>query len=109
MRQQIEPWGSMDWLVDDELKPGAGLSVARMTLNKDAASPGHRHPNCNEVIHLISSAVELLIDGQPKRLAAGETGFIPAGAAHSLRNVGAGDAVMIVCYSAGSRVYEPVG
>ena len=98
----------MDWLVDDALRPGAGLSLARMTLKRGAASPGHRHPNCSEAIHVASGTVELTVDGQPRRLAASDTGFVPAGAAHRLRNVGSRDAVMIVCYSAGSRVYEPV-
>ncbi len=107
MRRQNEPWGGMDWLVDDALQPGAGMSLARMSLKQGASSPGHRHPNCNEAIHVASGAVELTLDGRSTRLATGDTGFIPAGAAHSLRNVGTGDAVMIVCYSAGSRVYEP--
>ena len=107
MKRQIEPWGSMDWLIDDALQPGAGLSLARMTLVQGATSPGHRHPNCNEAIHVASGAVELILDGRSTPLADGDTGFIPAGTAHSLRNVGTGDAVMFVCYSAGSRVYEP--
>ena len=108
VRQQSEPWGRMDWLVDDALQPGAGLSLARMTLAPAAAAPGHRHPNCNEVIHVVDGSVELTIDGKRHRLDAGDTKFIPAGSAHGMRNAGADAAVMIVCYSAGCRVYEPL-
>jgi oxalate decarboxylase/phosphoglucose isomerase-like protein (cupin superfamily) len=40
---------------------------------------------------------------------AGDTAFIPQGSAHGSRNTGRGDATMIVCYSAGSRIYEAAG
>jgi len=37
-----------------------------------------------------------------------ETCFIPNGKAHQTENIGSIDAVMMICYSAGSRQYESV-
>ena len=97
----------MDWLVDDDLVEDAALSIARMTLAKDASSEGHRHPNCNEVIHLIEGSVEQTVGPDRIVMAAGDTVFIPSGASHQTRNTGPGRAVMIVAYSSGSPIYEP--
>ena len=105
-RVQADEWGAMDWLVDDAVVENAGLSVARMTLEPDACAPGHRHPNCNEAIHLIKGAVEQTVGRQRHVMKPGDTVFIPTGAHHSSRNIGPGEAVMIVGYSSGTRVYE---
>jgi quercetin dioxygenase-like cupin family protein len=96
----------MEWLVDDAVVENAGLSVARMALERDACSPGHRHPNCNEVIHLIEGTVEQTVGRHRHVMTAGDTVFIPAGTNHRSRNIGPGAAVMVVSYSSGIRVYE---
>jgi quercetin dioxygenase-like cupin family protein len=96
----------MEWLVDDAVVENAGLSVARMTLERDACTQGHRHPNCNEVIHLIEGTVEQTVGPGRHVMAAGDTVFIPAGTHHRSRNIGPGAAVMVVSYSSGTRVYE---
>ena len=106
-RPQSSDRATMDWLVDDALVENAALSVARMTLAEDACSEGHRHPNCNEVIHLIAGRVGQAVGEDRVVMAPGDTVFIPAGAFHQSRNIGAGEAVMIVSYSSGTRIYEP--
>lgn len=105
-RVQESPRLSMEWLVDDALIGEAGVSVARMTLREGALSESHRHPNCNEVIHLIAGCVEQRVDAQRFVMAPGDTCFVPRGSLHQSLNLGPGDAVMMVSYSAGQRVYE---
>lgn len=97
---------TMDWLVEDALLPEAGLSVARMTVAPGAISEGHRHPNCNEVIHLLSGRVEQWVDNNRFIMEPGDTVLIRQGSSHRIRNLGAEPAVMIVSYSSGSRVYQ---
>ena len=106
-RLQESPWGAMHWLVDEALIDGAGLSVAPMALKEGACSESHGHPNCNEVIHLIRGTVEQSVGAERFVMRAGDTVFIPRGSLHRSKNVGPGEATMIVCYSAGRRVYEP--
>lgn len=101
------PWGSMEWLIDDAIQPGAGLSVARMTLAPGRQAEAHRHETCNEVVQLLAGEIEQDIAGQRHRLRAGDCVFIPAGAAHVARNSGRQKAVLLLCYSSGKRDYQP--
>ncbi len=100
----LEAWGCMDWLMDDSVQPGAGLSLARMSVNPGQTSPAHRHPNCNEAIHLIEGVVDVRVDSAWTTL----TAFVPARSVHQVRNAAGRTAIMMIAYSAGARVYEEV-
>ena len=101
-------WGSMTWLLDAESCPGADLTLARMVLEPGGAAPAHRHPNCQEALHLLTGTVELRIAGQCRLLETGDSALIPLGIAHALRNPGGVPAVLMVAYGAGARRYEAV-
>jgi quercetin dioxygenase-like cupin family protein len=72
--------------------PTATLDELEMhitTLNPGMAShPPHRHPN-EELVILDSGTVEVLIDGQWKRLGPGSIVLNASNVLHGLRNVGA--------------------
>ena len=101
-------WGTMTWIVDDALVPGAGLSLARMTVRPGFTTEAHHHPNCTETIHVIAGALDWIIGAQRIHLTAGETAFVPAATPHFATNMGHEDATMLIAYSAGQRVYEAV-
>ncbi len=103
-----EAWGRMSWLVEDRSLPGVGLSVARMAVAPGAVSPAHRHPNCHEVIHLISGSVEQTAGEQRYQMAAGDTVVVAPGQVHRTRNLSEREAAeLLICYSAGTRIYQP--
>jgi quercetin dioxygenase-like cupin family protein len=104
----LESWGKMEWLCDDSIVANAQMSLAKMSLKPLADSPAHRHPNCNEVIHVVRGEVIQRIGDQRTTLKAGDTAFIPAGAVHHSENPSNEEALMIVGHSAGTRAYEPV-
>jgi quercetin dioxygenase-like cupin family protein len=105
---QPAPWGEMSWLVEDRSAPGVGLSVARMAVAPGATSPAHRHPNCHEIIHLISGSVEQTAGDQRYRMAAGDTVVVAPGQVHHTRNLSGREAAeLLICYSAGTRIYQP--
>jgi quercetin dioxygenase-like cupin family protein len=97
----------MEWLADDGIAPGTGVSLARMTVNAGAISPAHCHPDCTEVIHVLEGEIEQRIGDDRHRIVAGGTCVVPPGAVHASRAVGPDDAVLIVAYSSGSRTYRP--
>jgi quercetin dioxygenase-like cupin family protein len=103
-----QDWGSMEWLVDDSLVAGTGMSVAIMTLLKGKTSPLHRHPNCHEFIYLAEGKVEVTLDERKIVLEPGGSFLNPLGTVHGVRNLGEGDAKMVVSYSEGARVYEEI-
>jgi quercetin dioxygenase-like cupin family protein len=98
---------TMQWLMEDAITPGAGLSLARMTVAPGVTSEAHRHPDCTEAVHLLSGRVEQRRCDDWVSLAAGETLLIPAGAVHQTRNTGPEAAVLMVAYSSGARIYDP--
>ena len=60
-------------------------------------------PASVEVIH---GSVEQSVGDRRFTMQAGDTVFIARGSSHQSRNIGLGDAIMIVSYSAGERIYE---
>ncbi|MGI9503376.1 MAG: cupin domain-containing protein [Geminicoccaceae bacterium] len=97
---------SMTWLMDDGIKPEAGLSLARMTVDPGITSEAHRHTNCTEAIHVLSGQIKQRSGDRWISLKSGETILIPVGAIHQTTNVGDDVAILMIAYSSGSRVYE---
>lgn len=99
---------TMEWLMEDRISSDAKISLARMTLEAGVLSECHRHPNCAETIHLETGVVRQRIGDKWIVMKAGETCVIPKGKPHQSENMGKADAVMLLCYSAGTRIYERV-
>jgi quercetin dioxygenase-like cupin family protein len=100
------PGVSVRWLMEDAIAEAAGLSLARMTVDRDVTSEAHRHPNCTETIHVLSGRVEQRRGNDWIELAAGDTILIREGVTHQTRNIGTETADLMLAYSSGSRVYE---
>src|SRR5581483_9186662 len=83
-----QDWGSMEWLVDDSLSPGADMSVAVMTVKMGEVAPAHSHPNCHEFIYLVQGTIEEIVNDQKRVLMVGDSVYIPAGTVHGTRNLG---------------------
>jgi len=99
---------TMEWLMDDSISTDAKISLARMTLKCGVLSECHRHPNCAETIYVESGLVRQRIGDDWINLKSGETCVIADGLCHQTENIGDTDAVMMLCYSAGTRIYERV-
>ena len=96
---------TMEWLMEDAIDPKAGVSLARMTVAVGVTSELHHHTNCTETIHVLEGQINQRIGHVWMSLEAGETCVIPIGEPHQTRNIGDCKAVMMIVYSAGSRVY----
>ncbi len=103
-----EDWGSTEWLVDDSLVPGVGISVAVMTIKGGKKTPVHAHSNCHELIYIAEGRVEVSLEKERIILNAGDSVLSPAGSAHGFKNLGESDARMVISYSAGKRKYEAI-
>jgi len=78
--------------------PGREVVQVRVEFAPGAAFPEHSHPG-EEFAYVIEGSLEYQLDGQPPvRLEAGEVLFVPAGAIHSARNVGKGNAAELATY-----------
>ena len=55
----------------------------------------HYHPYSEEFVHVVTGEVEMTLDGQPVRLAPGDSLIVPIGVRHRLVNVGDTDATAV--------------
>ena len=78
--------------------PGREAVQVRVDFDPGAIAPRHSHPG-EEIIYVLQGVLEYTIEGRaPVTLRAGEVLFVPCGAIHSARNVGAGNAVELATY-----------
>ena len=98
------------WLFSGQTAPGAEQTLGYVVIEPGAKNPLHAHPNCEEVLYLISGELEHSLDGAVYRLGPGDAIRVPAGAKHDAKSVGTEPAAMVVCYSVPNREmvsYEP--
>src|SRR5689334_14004817 len=71
-------WGTLQWVCNEKLMPGAAQTVGLATILPGKQNPLHYHPNCEEVLYVISGQGLQSYDGHTIQLKAGMTIRIPA-------------------------------
>ena len=100
------PWGRIEWLASQGLGNSETLTVGRVTIRAGHKNGVHRHPNCDEVLHLVRGRLDHAVEDRHYPMEAGDTISIPTGAWHHAQALGPEDAVMVVCYSSADRQTE---
>ncbi|MBF6023728.1 cupin domain-containing protein [Lysobacter niastensis] len=78
--------------------PGREVIQVHVDFAPGAAVPAHSHPG-EEIVYAIEGAMEYQVEGQsPVTLKSGDVLFIPAGAIHSVKNAGSGNAAELATY-----------
>jgi quercetin dioxygenase-like cupin family protein len=78
--------------------PGREVIQTRVDLGPGVIAPRHRHPG-EEIVYVIEGTLEYQLESQPPvTLTAGEVVFIPAGTAHTVKNVGSSNAAELGTY-----------
>jgi len=96
-------WGTLKWICNNKLAPGAQQTVGLTTILPGHGNPLHFHPNCEEVLYVISGCGRHTSEGQTIELKPGMTICIPAGVHHKLTNTGAEPLKTLVTFSSGER------
>src|SRR5688500_6346854 len=97
------PHYRIKWLFDGQRSPGAAQTLGHVVIQPGQKNPLHAHPNCEEVLYLISGQLDHSLGDAIYRLDPGVAIRVPAGIKHDARCVSAEPAVMIVCYSVPDR------
>ena len=101
---QETDWGGLQWLVSAANGASARMTFGRVTLRPGKANPMHSHPNCEEILFVVSGRIEhSLPEGGTAQLGAGDCIVLPEGAPHRARNVGSEEAVVVVAFSSAER------
>lgn len=77
--------------------PGREVIQVRVDVTAGAGFPAHTHPG-EEVIYVIEGTLEYRIDGEISTVRAGDVLFVPAGAVHSVKNVGKENGAELATY-----------
>ena len=107
-------WGELRWHANDELGNSLDMTVGRCVLKPGKSNPRHLHPNCSEVLVVISGAVSHSTgngdnDQTSAELFAGDTVTIPKGVPHQACNLSnAEEAIVFIAFSSADRQTELV-
>ena len=94
---------TIKWLFSGETAPGAEQTLGYVVIQPGQKNPLHAHPNCEELLYLISGELDHSLNGATYRLRPGDAIRVPAGARHDARCAGPEPATMVVCYSVPDR------
>ena len=98
-----EKWGSLSWLASQQIGNAHGLTLGHVIIKPGESNPRHCHPNCEEVLYLMSGHLEHTVAEKKITASAGDVLSVGPNVYHHATNTGSGDAHMIVAYSAGNR------
>ena len=76
-----------------------GREVVQVRVDFDPGYVALRHTHHGEeIIYVLEGTLEYEIDGKPATVKPGDVLFVPAGTAHSVKNVGAGNGAELATY-----------
>ena len=79
----------IEWIAGEKASGARELMVGVTTIEVGGGSPMHRHPNCEEVMHILCGEIEQVVEGQPKfRMQVGDTVTVPRNLRHCALNAG---------------------
>ncbi|MCX6910592.1 MAG: cupin domain-containing protein [Verrucomicrobia bacterium] len=97
------PWGTLKWVCNEKLALGAQQTLGLASILPGHGNPIHFHPNCEEVLYVLSGCGTHSSDGQTIELKPGMTLCIPAGVKHKLTNTGVEPLKTLISFSSGDR------
>lgn len=97
------PWGTLQWLCNARLSPGAAQTLGVSVIHPGQRNPLHYHPNCEELLYVLSGTGRHSCDGALVDLQPGSLIRIPAGARHNLVNTGDEPLSCLIAFSSGNR------
>lgn len=98
-----QPWGQLKWYVSRKLKNSDTMTVGQAVIRPGQENSPHYHPNCDEILHVISGRILQTIGDKSVEMRAGDTVSIPMGVKHNAKNIGTEDAVLAISFSSADR------
>ena len=95
-------WGAIKWFVTPTTTPGARLTFGEVLVMPGKGHSRHNHPEAEEVLYILSGEGEQMVgDGEPFPIRAGDVLYIPAGVYHATLNTGWEPMRLIAIYNPG--------
>ena len=81
-------WGEIGWLSRPATTKAKDITVMEVTLNAGQGHNFHKHPNQEEVIHVMAGEIEQWLEAKKQVLKPGDSIFIEANMVHASFNTG---------------------
>jgi mannose-6-phosphate isomerase-like protein (cupin superfamily) len=96
-------WGSVAWLINGETNAGAEQTFGVVTINPGSANPLHLHPNCEEILYVLSGTCDHRIGDDVVQLEPGMVICVPRQTPHRARTTSAEPLVAVISFSSPDR------
>jgi quercetin dioxygenase-like cupin family protein len=96
-------WGQLIWFVNSQIGNSEAMTFGKCILNPGCENPRHYHPNCEEILQIISGRVVHSLGDDYFEMGPGDTIVIPSNVVHNARNLDSQEAVMTIIFSSPDR------
>ncbi len=96
-------WGTVSWLINQVTTESAEQTFGVVTINPGQSNPLHLHPNCEEILYVVSGTCAQRIGDATTELSPGMAVCIPRRTPHCGRAVGTERMVAVVSFSSPDR------
>ncbi|OXM17002.1 cupin domain-containing protein [Paenibacillus herberti] len=96
-------WGGIQWLMGQEIDPECEMTFGMVFIHPGIENPRHIHPNCEEVIFVLSGECDHTLGDEVVHLKPGMLLRIPRNVPHNATVTSWEPCRMIIAYSAPDR------
>ncbi|MBT97583.1 MAG: cupin [Dehalococcoidia bacterium] len=97
------PWGAIQWLHNGKTTDGAEQTFGLVYINPGEQNPPHYHPNCEEILYVLSGQCTHTYGDDEYGLGPGDSILVPQGVIHHAINKGWEPIRAIISFSSGDR------
>lgn len=100
---QAFEWGGIKWLMNMALDSDAAQTFGVVFIAPGQKNPRHHHPNCEELLYVLSGTCEHSLGDETFQLGPGDLIRVPQGVLHNAVNTGWEPLRAIISFSSGDR------
>ena len=96
-------WGELNWKITGDNMAGSEMTFGTCFIKPGQRNPLHSHPNCEELLYVVSGTCEHRLGDETIMLGAGDVIRIPQDVRHWARAVGDEPVFALIVFSTGQR------
>ena len=96
---QVFDWGYLKWLSEPRVTNAEKFSAGVVILKPGAGHTSHRHPECEEILYVVSGIGEQMVAQERRAIAAGDLIHIPSDVEHETINTGWENLKLLAIYA----------
>lgn len=96
-------WGWIRWMMNSQIDPNAEQTFGIVELNPGQQNPLHSHPNCEELLYVVSGSCRKTVGDKTHLMQPGDLVRIPTGVPHRAVTVGEEPMLAVIVYSSADR------